>query len=72
MQEREGPFNPPLGRCQTIAALPPDVRKGSAFPSTRLNTKAVRLGRLPESHRLSADQAAQPQGSIAICRREAF
>ncbi len=25
MQEREGPFNPRLGRCQQIAALPPDV-----------------------------------------------
>ena len=48
-------------RCEKIAALPPDVRKGSAFPSTRLNTKAFRLGRLPESRRLSAHQAAQPQ-----------
>jgi hypothetical protein len=44
------------------------VRKGSAFPSTRLNTKVLRLGRLPESHRLSAHQAAQPQQAVtAIC-----
>ena len=51
-------------RCEKIAALPPDVRKGSAFPHTRLNTKAFRLGRLPESHRLSAHQAAQPQQPV--------
>jgi hypothetical protein len=39
-------------RCSV--PLPPDVRKGLAFPHTRLNTKAFRLGHLPESHRLSA------------------
>jgi hypothetical protein len=42
-------------------ALPPDVRKGSAFPYTKLNNKVFRLGRLPESRRLSAHQAAQPE-----------
>jgi hypothetical protein len=48
--------------CEKIAALPPDVRKGfPAFPYTGLNTKAFRLGRLPESRRLSAHRAAQPQ-----------
>ena len=51
-------------RCEKIAALPPDVRKGSAFPSTRLNIKAFRLGRLPESHRLSAHQEVQPQQPV--------
>jgi hypothetical protein len=47
--------------CEKIAALPPDVRKGSAFPYIGLDTKAFSLGRLPESPRLSAHQAAQPQ-----------
>ena len=54
----------PIRRCEKIAAPPPDVRKGSAFPSTRLNTKVLRLGRLQESHRLSAHQAAQPQQPV--------
>ena len=48
-------------RCERVAALPPDVRKGLAFPYVELNTKAFRLGRLPESRRLSAHQGAQPQ-----------
>ena len=42
-----------------MAALPPDVWKGSAVSHTKLNTKSFRLGCLPESRRLSAHQAAQ-------------
>ena len=38
-------------RCEKIAALPPDLRKGSAFPYLGLNTKAFMLGRLPESRK---------------------
>jgi hypothetical protein len=45
-------------RCGKIAALPPDLRKGSAFPYLGLNTKAFGAGAL--AGRLSADQAAQP------------
>jgi hypothetical protein len=54
-----------LRTCEKIAALPPDVRKGLAFPYITLNTKAFRLGRWPESRRLSAHQAAQPQQPVA-------
>jgi len=47
------------------AALPPAVRKGSAFTARQVqekgNNKAFRLGGLPESRRLSAQQAAEPQ-----------
>ena len=47
-----------------VAALPPAVRKGSAFPAQqaqeRGNIKEFRLGRLPENRRLSAQQAAVP------------
>src|SRR6516164_2368928 len=35
--------------------------KAPPFRTPGLNTKAFRLGRLPESHRLSAHQAAQPR-----------
>jgi hypothetical protein len=44
----------------TPAALPPHLRKGSAFPNNGLDINLFGLGRLPESHRLSARQAAQP------------
>jgi len=50
----------PEGANKT-AALPPDVRKGSAFPYLLLRTKGFGLGGWPESRRLSAHQAAQPQ-----------
>jgi hypothetical protein len=40
--------------------------KARPFPSTRLDTKAFRLGRLPESHRLSPHQAAQPQEPVTV------
>jgi hypothetical protein len=54
-----------------LAAMPPDVRKGFAFPATK--KLEVRLcltseaqprkngGAVTESHRLSAHQAAQPR-----------
>jgi len=46
-----------------IAALPPAVRKGSAFPAPQAQEgdKESRLGRLAGSRRLSAQQAAEPQ-----------
>jgi hypothetical protein len=48
-------------RVEKIAALPRAVRKGSAFPAgqKKKNNKVFRLGRLPESRRLSA-QPAKP------------
>src|SRR5215470_11188230 len=56
-----------LGRCEKIAALPPAVRKGSALPDLRFKIKLFGFSRLPESRRLSAQQAAEPQGpAIAI------
>ena len=63
-QRRCGSESRGLRRCEKIAALPPDVRKGSAFPRARLNIEPFRLGRLPESQRLSAHQAAQPQQPV--------
>jgi len=59
------PFCPWLGRWEKITALPPAVRpvptvsrgKGSAVPlrpAKRESKKVLRLGRLPESCRLSA------------------
>ena len=92
-------------RGEKVAALPPDVRKGSegvkkygisghtlrcafsgviasladlkvcasrifhtfsAFPHIGLKIKAFGLGRLPESRRLSAHQAAQPQSEPEV------
>ena len=44
-------LTPDWRSCEKIAALPPDLRKGSAFPYLGLNTKAFRLGRLPESRK---------------------
>jgi hypothetical protein len=44
-----------------IAALPSAVRKGSALPDLRLKIKLFGFSRLPESRRLSAQQAAEPQ-----------
>ena len=40
--------------------------RAPAFPYTGLNTKAFTLGCLPESRRLFAYQAAQPQQPAAI------
>ena len=62
--------NPGRRSFGIIAALPPDVRKGSAFPYLRLNLKVFRLGRFPESRRLSASQAAQPQPSSRPMRSQ--
>ena len=44
-----------------IAALPPAVRKGSALPDLRFKIKLFGFSRLPESRRLSTQQAAEPQ-----------
>src|SRR5215469_16506810 len=54
-----------LGRCEKIAALPPAVRKGSALPDLRFKIKLFGFSRLPESRRLSAQQAAEPQNPAA-------
>ena len=54
-----------LGRCEEIAALPPAMRKGSALPDLRLKTKLFGFRRLPESRRLSAQQAAKPHWRVA-------
>jgi hypothetical protein len=54
-----------------FAALPPDVRKGSAFPNPSLKSVRLRLTRgiasintycATEGHRPSAHQAAKPHG----------
>jgi len=58
---REGCLNPRLRRCEKIAAPPPAVRKGLALPDLRFKIKLFGLSRLPESRRLSAQQAAEPQ-----------
>jgi len=43
------------------------LRKGPALPDPRLKIKLFWLSRLPESHRLSAQQAAEP-----LCRNRRF
>jgi hypothetical protein len=40
--------------CEKIAALPPDVREGSAFPYIGLNAKAFGLGRTYHFARMAA------------------
>ena len=52
---------PALWSREEIAALPPAVRKGSALPALKLKIRLFGLSRLPESRRLSARQAAEPQ-----------
>ncbi len=59
-----------------MAALPPAVRKGSAFPAQQAQeetkNKALRLGCLPESRRLSVQQAAEPQQAAGSGRTHSF
>ena len=51
--------------CEKIAALPPAVRKGSALPDLRLKIELFGFSGLPESQRLSAQQAAEPEDPAA-------
>src|SRR5262249_61230280 len=45
---------------------PVEGRKGSALPYTELQTKLVRLSRLSESRRFSAQRAAELQQAVAV------
>ncbi len=62
--------------AKKTAALPPAVRKGLAFPAPQArqegNNRTPRLGRLPISRRLSAQQAAEPQQPVTTGRARSF
>ena len=62
--------NPTVGSSRGSAVLPRAVRRGSASPAQQFqdkgNIRDFGVGRLPESPRLSAEQAAEPRHGVSL------